>query len=654
MLKRWTLLSKRRADETPADILKVARGVTENEAPLTDPTRYPGLSAAADLLHGAVARDEKICIFGDYDADGVCASAILVKYLDGLGADVACLLPTRGGEGYGLNRSAVDEIVSSGAKLLVTVDNGVAAVDEVAYAKSLGLTVIVTDHHLPSGAIPQADAVCDPRLAEDETLFREVCGAQVAFLLCCVMEDAPQEELFEYFGELAAVALIADVMPLCGDNRTLVKMGLQKLAAGDNLGLAALIRAAGAEDKRADSALVAYTIVPRLNAAGRVASPELALRLLLAEDEEEAASLAEQLETANETRKQLEKQGTEQLTRLIAADDGVLDYPVLIISGEGLHEGVLGILAARAAEQYGRPAIILSAADGEATGSGRSVGSFDLFSALASCGDLLVRFGGHQGAAGLTIKTDALPELRQRISKAAEGKDGIIPSLSVDLELSPSELNGELLESLAELEPFGKGNEQPVFFLRDATVKAIYPVSEGRFVRFQFEKDACAFTAICFSLSAAACPFQPGDRVHIAVTIEENSYEGRKSLSIKLADIRRSTFRYDDYLKQLTLFSEANAGEKVSYPALTREDVLTVYAYIKKTGGCAEDADALAVRFPELTHFGVYAALTVLRELSLIHRESYRGDLLWSVDETAGKTDLNTSKLFSLIGGVTR
>lgn len=615
-----------------------------------------GAEQAARLIHGAVDNNEKICVFGDYDADGVCACAILARYLDGLGADVMCFLPSRT-DGYGLNADAVEKMHAAGVRLLITVDNGITAVNEVALAKKLGMTVVVTDHHLPGPELPDADALFDPHLMPETPeytgLFRALCGAGVALYLCCVLEGAPVEELCEYFGDLAAVATVADMMPLTGDNRALVQLGLEKLEAGDNPGLRQLMAAAGLEGAPVTSEMVAFQLAPRLNAAGRIQTPEVALRLLLCEDEEEAAVLAEQLEQLSARRKQLEQQGMADVVRLLTAQPEQMKEPVLVLCADSWHEGILGILAARVSRQYGKPAVLLRDENGLCTGSARSVGEFNIHSALHSCAGLLERFGGHSGAAGLTVTRENLPAFRQSLCDYARKQiHQLVPPLFIDAELHADELMLDTVYRLDTLAPFGKGNERPVFFIRDVQVAAVYPLSDGKYTKFSFLKNDAAFSAVCFSISEACCPFLKGDRVHIALCLEENEYEGRKSLSIRLQDIRRSDFRYDRYLSALKQYEAAVALQPGEYPALYREDVLTLYRYLRITGGCPEDADALAVRFPALGFFKTYAALHVLLELGLVHYEQYRDQLLLCVSETKGKTQLASSRLYTLLRGV--
>ncbi len=655
LLKQWILKTERGTEGAAGTVLS-ARSAAVADAPFSDPSRYPGVEQAARLIHGAVERNEKICIFGDYDADGVCACAIMARYLDGLGADIMCLVPTRE-NGYGLNEDAVKQIHSAGARLLITVDNGIAAVEEVGLAKQLGLTVVVTDHHLPGPELPPADAVFNPHLTPDtpeyDGLFRPLCGAGVALYLCSVLEGAPVEELCEYFGDLAAVATVADLMPLTGDNRALVRLGLEKLAAGDNPGLHQLLLASGVKEGPLTSETVAYQLAPRLNAAGRILSPEPALRLLLTEDEEEAAALAQQLDEANTRRKQLEQQGMADVARLLRECPERLAEPVLVLCGAGWHEGVLGILAARVGRQYGKPVVLLHTENGMCTGSARSVGSFNMYEALSVCADLLERFGGHGGAAGLTVREEQVPALRERLCAYALKNEGqLVPPLFIDTELRAEELTLETVRRLEALAPFGRGNERPVFFIRDVRVCAVLPLSGGKYTKFTFQKDRATFTAVCFSVSQAGCPFAAGDLVHIALCLEENEYGGHTSLSIRLEDIRRSSFRYERYLEQRGQYACALTLAPGNYPQLTRDDVLTLYRHIRTTGGCAEDADALAVRFPSLGFFKTYAALHVLLELNLVHYEQYRDQLLLCVSDAQGKTDLASSPLYALLEGV--
>ena len=390
---------------------EAARRLLEPEQGLSDPFLLKDMDRAVARIRQAVEEEEPIVIYGDYDVDGICATAILYECLSSQGAHVRCKLPTRGG-GYGLTRAALENLAAKGFSLVVTVDNGISAVEEAACARKLGLDLIVTDHHLPGAALPEAVAVVDPRRSDDASPFKSLCGAGVAFKLCAALEGCAPEELLEMYGELAALGTVADVMPLVGENRILVREGLALLQETMRPGLQALLESGGYAGRPVTADTVSYGLAPRLNAAGRMDNAAVALKLLLCGDEDQAAGIAARLAEINTERQQAEQEVFAAACRLLEQDPARLRDRVLIVAGEDWHPGVIGIVAARLMERYNRPAIAISLHEGEGRGSGRAPDPFDLHGALAACAGHLVRFGGHAAAAGLEIEEEQLPAFR--------------------------------------------------------------------------------------------------------------------------------------------------------------------------------------------------------------------------------------------------
>ena len=361
------------------------------------------MDKAVVRIQEAIENEELMVIYGDYDVDGISATAILYECLTSQGAHVRCKLPTRG-SGYGLTRAALESLASKGFKLVVTVDNGISAVEEAACAKELGLDLIITDHHLPGDTLPDAIAVVDPKRPDDESPFKDLCGAGVAFKLCAALEGCDPAELLEMYGELAALGTVADVMPLVGENRTIVREGLSLLQDTMRPGLHALLESAGCGGKPVTADTVSYSLAPRLNAAGRMDNAAVALKLLLCGDEDQATGIAERLAEINTERQQTEQQVFAAALQALEADPARTRDRVLVVSGEDWHPGVIGIVAARLMERFSRPVIVISMHEGEGRGSGRAPDPFDLHSALADCAQYLTRFGGHAAAAGVEIE----------------------------------------------------------------------------------------------------------------------------------------------------------------------------------------------------------------------------------------------------------
>ena len=408
---QMTLAAQQKEAGLLAGIL-AARGITDpaealtllsGEEELTDPMLLTDMDKACARILDAIDREETIVVFGDYDVDGVTATALLYQHLKGMGANVKCMLPSREGDGYGLSKNAIQSIHDKGYQLIVTVDNGISALEEAEFAASLGVDLIVTDHHLPHDTLPKAVAVVDPRRADDTSPFKGLCGAGVAFKLCAALDGCPPEEMLDYCGDLAAVGTVADVMPLTGENRTLVKAGLHLLQHSDRPGLLALLDEVGLGGKPVTAENVSYAIAPRINAAGRMDSAVTALQLVLCEDEERAAELAHKLNEINAARQETEGEIAKAAQAQLEAEPAILEDRVILIWGRDWHPGVIGIVASRLVEKTGRPVIVVSIDEhGEGKGSGRSVQGFNLHACIASCEDLLLRFGGHAMAAGLS------------------------------------------------------------------------------------------------------------------------------------------------------------------------------------------------------------------------------------------------------------
>jgi len=434
---------------------------------LLDPFALQDMDRAADRIGEALRRGERICVYGDYDVDGLTATAILLLTLRFLGAaDCFHYIPRRLGEGYGMSRKALDECAARGARLLITVDNGINALDETAYARGLGMEVVITDHHQPGPALPEAAAVVNPNRADAWYEPARLSGAGVAFKLAHALlktSGRDQAACREFLGsllELIALGTLADMVPLRGENRILARWGLERLSQSRRAGLRALLEIAGRAGKPASSHTVGFILAPRLNAAGRADDPEIALRLLLEDDPRQAAELARRLDKLNEERRQLEKSILSGANEYLRRDDRIENDLVLIAEGQGWHEGVLGIVAARIAEQSNRPVLILSSEREIARGSARSFCGYNIYEALAACGGLLLTYGGHATAAGLSLSRRQLPQLRdsmnRRAREAAAGGAFAPPALQIDAEASPEEINLDLPAALGALEPHGQ------------------------------------------------------------------------------------------------------------------------------------------------------------------------------------------------------
>ncbi len=622
---------------------------------LSSPQLMYGIEAAARRIRQAVDDGERIAVFGDYDVDGVCATALMYSYLESIGAEVYYKLPNRADEGYGLCCSAVDLIASKGITLIITVDNGISAVEEIAYARSLGVDVVVTDHHIPPQTLPQAAAIVDPQIPEDTSPCKTLAGVGVAFKVACAVEGATPEELLDWYGDLVAVGTIADIMELTGENRTIVSKGLELLQDSPRTGLRALIEAAGLADRQLTAESVSFGLAPRLNAAGRMDDATISLRLLLSEDEEEAAQLAAELESYNQERQHTEREIVEQIAARLDADPRLASRRVLVVWGEGYHQGVIGIVASRLVERYGRPAIVFSIDGGEAKGSGRSVPGFSLYEAIAACGELLIRFGGHDAAAGMSIDCDKLEIFTEKINEYAVHRYPImeVPPIQADLPIRLENLTTQQVEALTAMAPFGRGNPQPLFLLEDAVLDAVYPLSEGRHSRLRLRQGQVTLYAVLFGTAPQALGYYPGDRVEALVYL--SIYQGQNGplLSARIRELRPAGIG-NEYIRQTQLYQALIGGSRLDEAqraALlpSREEVAAVFRLARAEGIPAANLCRSFARLAPLDAGRIQVAIRALCELGLLEKRTVHGEERYLEHPVSGKRALDSAPVFHLL-----
>ena len=612
----------------PAEALTLLAG----DAPLSDPFLMKDMDKACQRLLRAVDEGETIVIFGDYDVDGVTATALLYEHLKGMGASVKCMLPSREGDGYGLSRNAVRSVYEKGYRLIVTVDNGISALEEAAYAAELGVDLIVTDHHLPPARLPEAVAVVDPRREDDTSPFKSLCGAGVAFKLCAALEGCPPEEMLDYCSDLAAVGTVADVMPLTGENRTLVKAGLQLLQQTDRPGIGALLEEVGLAGKPITSENVSYALAPRINAAGRMDSAASALQLILCEDELRAAELAHKLNEINAARQETEQQIARAAEQQLADDPSLLSDPVLLLWGRDWHQGVIGIVASRLVERCGRPVIVVSVDEqGEGKGSGRSVPGFNLHACIESCSDLLVRFGGHPMAAGLSVREENLPALRRRLNEWAARECPVpgAPPLKCDLSIRLDRVSVDSVRALDQLAPYGADNPTPVFLLENAVIEGIYPVSEGKHCRLRLRQGNASLYAAWFGMPVQRLAYEPGDTVDAALHLSVYDSPRGAQLSGRIVDLRPAGFG-PEAARQERLVEALRRGVPLSKEdkALLRPDraqIAAVYRELKTKRWQADDLQPLLAKLGAEQAGRNLVALTALEQVGLVAAAEHDG-----------------------------
>lgn len=620
--------------------------------PLSDPFLLKDMDKAAARITRAVDNMEKIAVYGDYDADGVTSTAMLYSYLETRGADVIFYIPQREGEGYGMNIGAVEYLKEQGVSLIVTVDNGISSVQEVARANELGIDVVVTDHHRPQEILPDAVAVVDAYRPDDTSPYKHFSGVGIAFKLLMALEDGAGdvEDLLEAYSDLAAIGTIGDIVPLTGENRTLIRAGLEHLSQSDRPGVQALLENAGIAGKALTSTNVAFTLVPRINATGRMGAPERAVRLLISGYEEEAEVLSEEICADNEERRRVEAEIAEAAFADIEAK-GYMKDRVVVVDGENWHHGVIGIVASRVTERCGKPCMIISRGETEAKGSGRSIEGFSLFEAICACGDLLVKFGGHPMAAGITLKPENIEAFRKRINQYAAEHFPQMPTQTVtlDCKLNPAALSVSMAQSLTQLEPFGNGNPQPVFGLFNMELSNVTPVGGGGHLRLTLEKNGAVITAMRFNTKPEELPYHIGDKIDLAVQLEAREFRGQPSLTVIVRDMKFAAFNTEKNIASLASFEKWQRGEVLSaedknrlYP--DRACLAAIYRALRTVNGKETDQVRFVSQFGKDMTLGLFkTALLVFEERGLVHSEIADDTFTATLIETSGKTDITRS-----------
>ena len=627
----------------PADALTLLAGEEE----LSDPMLLTDMDRACARILEAIDREETIVVFGDYDVDGVTATALLYQHLKGMGASVKCMLPSREGDGYGLSKNAIQSIHDKGYRLIVTVDNGISAVDEAAFAASLGVDLVITDHHLPPEALPQAVAVVDPRREDDRSPFKGLCGAGVAFKLCAALDGCTPEEMLDYCGDLAAVGTVADVMPLTGENRTLVKAGLRQLCQTDRPGFVALLDEVGLSGKPITAENISYAIAPRINAAGRMDNAVTALQLVLCEDEERAGELAHKLNEINAARQETEQEIVRAAQEQLDKEPTLLEDRVILLWGRDWHPGVIGIVASRLVEKTGRPVIVVSVdANGEGKGSGRSVQGFNLHACIGSCADLLVRFGGHAMAAGLSVREENLPELRRRLNEWAARECPVLhtPPLTCDLSIHLDRITVESVRRLEQLAPYGADNPTPVFLLEKAVVEGVYPVSEGKHSRLRLRQGNASIYAVWFGMRPEQLPYTQGDAVDAALNLSVYEAPRGAQLSGRILELHPAglgtTASQQAALVQALRRGTPLTAEQKQTVAPARSDIVAVYRELQTRRWHADDLQPLFAKLGEENTGKILVAVAALEQVGLIAAKERDGIRFWELVPTAGKKNL--------------
>ena len=633
------------------------RLLSPKSEPIPDPMLLRDMDKAVARVRRALERGERIAVYGDYDVDGITATCLLTQFLSARGGAVIPYIPSRLGEGYGLNQEAVHALSQQGINLIITVDCGITAVEETALANSLGIDVVITDHHACKEELPPAAAVVDPHRPDCPYPFKGLAGVGVALMLAlAVAGPESAREIMEEFSDLAAVGTVADVMPMTGANRAIVSLGLARLEPPRRLGFASLIQCAGLAEKQVTSVSVGYTLAPRINASGRMGMAEVAVELFLTRDPVRAEALALELCELNRERQEIEGEIFQQCVRYLEENP---QRSAIVLAGGQWHQGVVGIVASRLAEKYACPCFMICLDGGMGKGSCRSWGELNLFDLLSSCSHLLENFGGHALAAGFTVKEDNIPALaqalRQAVAESCHGKE--LPSvLEVDMAVSPQHLVVEAVESLELLEPCGTGNPRPVFLLQGAQVHTMSQVGRGRHLKLRLESRGMPLDAIFFSNQGAELGLYPGCRVDVVFYPQINDFRGGRTVQLQVVDLRLAPSRaqleqaiYDKYSR-----GEALTCEEARFLLPSRGDFVGLYRWLERQStGCTvvEDTPARIARavsratrqreIPARTML----CLEVLEERGLINMNRRVDRIQITLCQVEHKVDLEASEI---------
>lgn len=650
------------------------------KADFHDPYLLVDMDRAVERIFIALEKHEKIYIYGDYDVDGVTSVTALYLYLKNLGADVGIKIPKREGEGYGVSAAVVKQMAEQGTSLIITVDTGITAHDEVLYAASLGIDFVVTDHHECHAELPAAYAIVNPHRSDCPYPFKELAGVGVVFKLLCACEIKRFREsglsalegvksICRQYADLTAVGTIADVMPVIDENRLIVSLGLHQLESPARPGLEALMEAAsnrkGSDDTRRKitSGMVGFGIAPRINAAGRISDATIAVNLLLEQDPQKATALAEELCEINRQRQIEENRIAQQAYEMIEDTVDLEKDLVIVLDSDDWHQGIIGIVSSRITERYGLPSILVSFSGNlgdvnpmdDGKGSGRSVKGMNLVDALNYCEDLLIKYGGHELAAGLTVKRANLDEFRKKINEYARlhtAEEGFKIRMEADCALNMSDLTMELAEELSLLEPFGVGNSTPVFVMKNVNVKRITNIGAGKHSRLLLEKDGICITALYFGVPEGELGFESGDVIDVLFHVDINDYKNVRSVQMILQDARVAEVFTTALRQQKQRYEDIRAGGefRLAEDVLPdRDDFARVYKILRRefrAGNCIINQrdlmrlingapDALPMNYIKLKYI-----LRIMNELKIcevveLDRDIYRYQICFNASKTS-------------------
>ena len=639
-------------------VLLTIRGITEGEEiekffsqefELSDPFLIKDMDKAVTRIKKAVTTGEKICVYGDYDCDGVTATSLLYLYLESVFANVMYYIPDRNAEGYGMNLQAVEKLRQDGIQLIVTVDNGISAIKEIDRANELGIDVVVTDHHKPQDILPKAAAIVNPHRTDDDSPYEDFCGAGLALKLAMAM-DGEQFSVMENYGEIAAIGTVADLVPLTGENRTIVKAGLQNISNTERAGLASLIEVSGIDTVNAGN--IGFRIAPRINAAGRLGTTSDALDIFITEDTEVAQQKAKILNDLNAKRQAIELDIFNEICDYIKKNPEYSYDRVIVVSSENWNAGVIGIVSSRVTEMFGKPSIIISESGDICKGSGRSVSGFSIVDAVFACSEYLEKYGGHPMAMGFSIKKENIGPFRKAINDYANKIDKMpLLSVKIDCKLNPEKIFPEMVKEIQNFEPFGYGNAKPVFALCEMRLDKIIPLKDGKHLKLAVSRNNARLNIMKFFTTVDEFPYSEGDILDFAVCLETNVYQGVESISFNVREIKLSGVANERIMYSLQEYDKYKRGilsEKIIKILPTRENFAAVYKYILSTKKKYYFIDSMLYKIhnAEINAFKLLMILEILNERGLIEYEREFDRLKISVVDIRVKVNLQASPIY--------
>ena len=627
---------------------------------LTDPFDFTDMQKAVQFLKLAIDNNEKICVFGDYDADGITSTALIYLYFKDLGVDVEYYIPTRE-EGYGLNCSTIQKLHEKGIKIILTVDNGVSAAKEVEFAKSLGIRTVITDHHKLPEELPLAEAVVNPCRENWDLKYKSLAGVGVAYKL--IQAFSGEKQVSRKYIDLVALGTIGDSMPLIGESRELLKLGLESICGSEIKGIKVLLEKAGINGKKADSLDLAFKVVPRINASGRIKTAEIALRLLISENEMECREICNTLDELNRYRKSIEREITQSIEDQIKENPNLKFQNVIVIKGKDWHHGILGIVASRLVQRYGKPCILISFSDdGEARGSCRSIEGISIYDLIVACSEHLERFGGHTSAAGISLKAENVDAFCEAIKEKAQTLTVDFPKIAVDAQITLGLISPMTLNFLKLLEPFGNSNSEPVFMIKNLKLKKIISLGkDGGHLKLSFQDSFRSFDFLYFNKNKQNFLYDENDVLDLLITLHPNLYRSSGGVSAHILDLKFSDLnikRFTSHKKVYEKFKRESGCSLEEQELLlpSREEFAKVYRYLVLNQNRKLRVDNVGFKLFQnnAVYSRIYVILEVLEEMKLINVCWDADEFSVEIFESKTKVNLQDSKILSLLSKLSK